>query len=69
MTTYHNQGDPVGRRHPINPMGPSLSSGRRTGALPVALALLGILGAAYALFGVDTDPRKTDVAEYTAQGR
>ena len=68
MTTYHNKGDPVGRRHTVNPVGPSVSSGGRAGTLAAALAIVGIVGAAYAFFGVDTDPRKTNVA-YDVESR
>ena len=49
-------------------MGPSVSNGGRAGTLAAALAILGIVGAAYAFFGVDTDPRRTNVA-YDVQAR
>jgi hypothetical protein len=55
MTTYHNSGDPVGRRHPINPQGTS-NSQQRSLVWPVVFALLVCFAAGYALFSNDTDP-------------
>lgn len=65
MTTYHNRGDPVGRRHPINPH-PAPVPQRGSGALPMALVFLAIFGAAYALFTFDVDPHGPDAMPTTS---
>ncbi|MGE0851618.1 MAG: hypothetical protein AB7O44_18675 [Hyphomicrobiaceae bacterium] len=48
MPTYHNQGDPVGRRHPINPK-ESPAPARGFGSLTVVLASVAVFATFYAL--------------------